>query len=194
MKVLKRTITVFLLIVLLLAAIFLAGRYGWKLCGFRACQGAGITSVEVDDKNVHITGFYPGSFPAGFCGYYAKEQYGKLYVGFRFSPLFGSFETGDFDIVIPVREEIDEVILKTSRMETSIWSTQNGFHLQEEQEDAYVKTEQTDKHSIFKPREYFTGSRVKNPDSYSLDIQRMNGTDLHTLELQKDDVLEISRL
>ena len=40
-------------------------------------------------------------------------------------------------------------------------------------------------------QEGFTGSRVKNPDSYQLDIQRMNGTDLHALELQKGDVLQI---
>ena len=40
-------------------------------------------------------------------------------------------------------------------------------------------------------REGFTGSRVKNPDAYLLDIQRMNGTDLHTLELREGDILEI---
>lgn len=40
-------------------------------------------------------------------------------------------------------------------------------------------------------QEGFTGSRVKNPDAYLLDIQRMNGTDLHTLELHKGDVLQI---
>ena len=40
-------------------------------------------------------------------------------------------------------------------------------------------------------QEGFTGSRVKNPDAYSLDIQRMNGTDLHTLELQKGDMLQV---
>ena len=40
-------------------------------------------------------------------------------------------------------------------------------------------------------QEGFTGSRVKNPDAYLLDIQRMNGTDLHTLELRKGDVLQI---
>ena len=38
-------------------------------------------------------------------------------------------------------------------------------------------------------REEFTGSRVKNPDAYLLDIQKMNGTDLHTLELRQGDVL-----
>lgn len=40
-------------------------------------------------------------------------------------------------------------------------------------------------------QEGFTGSRVKNPDAYLLDIQKMNGTDLHTLELQEGDVLQI---
>ncbi|MDD6050841.1 MAG: hypothetical protein PUC00_06160, partial [Clostridiales bacterium] len=37
----------------------------------------------------------------------------------------------------------------------------------------------------------FQGSRVRNPDAYLLDIRAMNGTDLHTLELQKDDVLDV---
>ena len=40
-------------------------------------------------------------------------------------------------------------------------------------------------------QEGFKGSRVKNPDAYLLDIERMNGTDLHTLELHEGDVLQI---
>ena len=40
-------------------------------------------------------------------------------------------------------------------------------------------------------QEGFTGSRVKNPDDYLLDIEKMNGTDLHTLELREGDVLQI---
>ncbi|MBO5154249.1 MAG: PPC domain-containing protein [Eubacterium sp.] len=40
-------------------------------------------------------------------------------------------------------------------------------------------------------QEGFTGSRIKNPDSYMLDIERMNGTDLHTLDLQTGDALQI---
>lgn len=40
-------------------------------------------------------------------------------------------------------------------------------------------------------QEVFTGSRVKNPDEYLLDIEKMNGTDLHTLELSRGDVLQI---
>ena len=40
-------------------------------------------------------------------------------------------------------------------------------------------------------REGFTGSRVKNPDAYLMDIENMNGTDRHTLNLQEGDVLRI---
>ena len=40
-------------------------------------------------------------------------------------------------------------------------------------------------------QEGFTGSRVKNPDAYLLDIERMNGTDLHTLALREGDILQI---
>ena len=40
-------------------------------------------------------------------------------------------------------------------------------------------------------QEGFTGSCVKNPDEYLLDIEKMNGTDLHTLELHEGDALQI---
>ena len=40
-------------------------------------------------------------------------------------------------------------------------------------------------------QEGFTGSRVKKPDAYLLDIEKMNGTDLHTMELSQGDGLQI---
>ena len=126
MKAVKRTLTVLAVLAVVLLTIFLAGRYGWRLGGFRACHGAGITSVEVSEDSVHIKGFYPGSFPEGFCGYYSEEHDGKLYVGFRFSALFGFFETGDFDITIPTEGYIQEVIIKTDMVETSIWKAQTA--------------------------------------------------------------------
>lgn len=121
MQYLKRDLIVLLSIAVILTAVFLAGRYGWRLGGFRVCQGAGISTVEVSEKSVRITGFYPGSFPEGFCGYYSEEREGTLYVGFRFSAVFGFFETGDFDITIPVWGKIYEVILKTGSNEFPLW-------------------------------------------------------------------------
>ena len=44
---------------------------------------------------------------------------------------------------------------------------------------------------ICRNQENFAGSRIKNPDAYLLDIDRMNGTDLHTLELHEGDSLQI---
>ena len=157
MKVLKKTPTVLLTIAVVLTAVFLAGRYGWKLDGFRACQGAGITSVEVSETAVHITGFYPGSFPEGFCGYYSKEQDGKFYVGFRFSAVFGFFETGDFDITIPIKGKINEGILKTRMNEASLWHAQTGFLPQSEQYGVYVKLERNDVYSLSMSCENFGG-------------------------------------
>lgn len=126
MKNCKKTIIILLTVAVLLIAVFVVGRYGWKLMGFRACQGAGIESVEVSENTVKIKGFYPGSFPEGFCGYYAEEQDGTLYVSFRFSTVFGFFETGDFDVAIPVRGEIREIVLKTETSETTIWTAEAG--------------------------------------------------------------------
>lgn len=114
--------------VVLLAVAFAVGRCGWKLLGFRACQGAGIDSVEVGETAVEIKGFYPGSFPEGFCGYYAEEENGTLYVGFRFSAVFGFWETGDFEVAIPVKGEIRGVILKTKTSESTIWTAEAGVN------------------------------------------------------------------
>lgn len=121
-----RILTALAITAVVLLSIFLIGRYGWKLGGFRACQSARIESVEVGENAVHLTGFDPGSFPEGFCGYYAEEKDGTLYVGFRFSAVFGFFETGDFDVTIPVTGEINEVVVKTGTGEHSIWNAEDG--------------------------------------------------------------------
>lgn len=63
MKNILKKITAGLAIAGLLSVIFLTGRYGWKLLGFRGCESAGIEYVEVTDTAVTIRGFYPGSFP-----------------------------------------------------------------------------------------------------------------------------------
>ena len=157
MKAVKRTLTVLAVLAVVLLTIFLAGRYGWRLGGLRACHGAGITSVEVSEDSVHIKGFYPGSFPEGFCGYYSEERDGKLYVGFRFSAVFGFFESGDFDITIPTKGEICEVILKTNMVETTIWNRSIGSSYQSEQYGVYVKLERNDADAVSMSYDGFSG-------------------------------------
>ena len=150
-------------LLILLVAVFLLGRYGWKLLGFRVCDSAGITDVSVESDGVHITGFYPGSFPQGFCGYYAKEQGETLFVGFRFSGLFGSFETGDFSVTIPVTGRIREVKMVTRQDEISLWNFRTGFFIQAEQYGVYVKPERSDVCFIEMECEAFSGG-VRNGD------------------------------
>ena len=82
LKAWKRIVIALAVVAAILAAVFLAGRYGWKLLGFRACQGAGIEAVEVSEDKVHISGFYPGPFPEGFCGCYSEERDGTTYFPF----------------------------------------------------------------------------------------------------------------
>ena len=38
----------------------------------------------------------------------------------------------------------------------------------------------------------FVGERIKNPDSYLLDIRKMNGSDNHSMDLKKSASLKIS--
>ena len=144
----KRILSGLMVVAFFVLAILCIGKYGWKLGGFRACESAGITSVEVDGNTVHITGFFPGSFPEGFCGYYSEERDGKLYVGFQFSAVFGIFETGNFDITIPIKREIKEVILKTRMNETLIWNVETGAISQSERYGVYLKLERSDAYYV----------------------------------------------
>lgn len=121
-----KIILALLIVSAVLLIVFLIGRYGWKLQGFHACESAGIERVTVTNGLVEITGFAPSSFPSGFLGYHAEETDGKLYVGFRFSRIFGFFETGDFQIRIPTQGKITQVYIKTGQTEHLIWSEEEG--------------------------------------------------------------------
>ena len=145
-------------LVLLLAAVcFAAGRSGRRLWGFAACQSAGIETVEVGESAVRITGFYPGPFPSGFCGYYAQERDDTLYVGFRFGDIAGLFETGDFDITVPVKGDISRVVMKSSQAETELWNRDAGFAPQSEQYGVFVRLEQNDVYAVSMSYEGFSG-------------------------------------
>lgn len=121
-----KIILALLIAAFVLLIVCLVGRYGWKLLGFRACESAGIDRVTVTDGQVEITGFNPSFFPSGFLGYYAEETDGKLFVGFRFSRIFGLWETGDFQIRIPTQSKITQVYIKTGQAEYLIWSEEES--------------------------------------------------------------------
>lgn len=120
-QIAKAVCPIFIAVILVLSAIFLIGRYGWKLGGFRSCESAGVAQIQVEEDHIRILGFYPGSFPQGFLGYYAEQEGCTLYVGFKFSSLFGLFETGDFDITIPTKGTVTHIVVKSGQQEITVW-------------------------------------------------------------------------
>ena len=121
MKRNKKLICAVLILLAVLTAVFLAGRYGWKLFGFSACESAAIIDITVTEGQVSIEGVYPGSFPRGFLDYHSVERDGALFVGFRFDGIFGYFETGHFEIDIPIERKVEAVYIKTRENEYQIW-------------------------------------------------------------------------
>lgn len=150
-KWMKPVLIITFCIVLFLPAFFLIGRYGWKLGGFDACESAGIEQVKAEEERVRIRGFYPGSFPTGFLGYYAEQIDSTLYVGFKFSALFGAFETGDFDITIPTKGTVTQVVVKSGEYEYTVWPQEDKCFVSEAEatEDGiYVRLERSNVYSV----------------------------------------------
>ena len=151
MKLLRKILIILLCIAALLLTVFLTGRYGWKLVGFNACETAGIEQINVEEEHVRIRGFYPGSFPTGFLGYHAEQVDHTLYVGFKFSALFGLFETGDFDITIPTKETVTQIVVKSGDHEYSVWPQEDEFFVSEAEateNGIYVRLERNDVYSV----------------------------------------------
>ena len=168
----KNTFVVIICILALLVAVFLTGRYGWKLGGFNACESAGIEQVNVEEDHVRIRGFYPGSFPTGFLGYHAEQVDHTLYVGFKFSALFGIFETGDFDITIPTKGTVTQVVVKSGEHEYTVWPQEDEFFVSEAEETEngiYVHLERSDVYSVGWYFENKSGG-MTNADGTALEV------------------------
>ena len=151
MKLLKKILIILLCMAVLLIAVFLIGRYGWKLLGFSVCETAGIEQINVEENHVRIRGFYPGSFPRGFLGYHAEQVDHTLYVGFKFSALFGIFETGDFDISVPTSGTVIQVVVRSSDHEYTVWPQKDEFFVSETEETEngiYIRLERSDVYSV----------------------------------------------
>lgn len=121
MKKIPKPLKVVCMILIFLIAFYLYGRFGWKLYGFRKCEKAVIYDINVTPDYVEISGDYPGSFPCGYIGCTYDEINGELYIGFRFSPLFGMFDQPSFHEKINTRNEITKIYEKTQADEELIW-------------------------------------------------------------------------
>ena len=172
MKLLKKILIILLCIAALLITVFLTGRYGWKLGGFNACETTGIEQINVEEDRVRIRGFYPGSFPTGFLGYHAEQVDHTLYVGFKFSALFGIFETGDFDITIPTKGTVTQVMVKSGEQEYTFWPQEDEFFVSEAEateNGIYVHLERSDVYSVGWYFENKSGG-MTNADGTALEV------------------------
>ena len=172
MKLLKKILIILLCIAAVLITVFLTGRYGWKLGGFIACESAGIEQVNVEEDHVRIRGFYPGSFPTGFLGYHAEQVDHTLYVGFKFSALFGLFETGDFDITIPTKGTVTQIVVKSGDHEYTVWPQKDEFFVSEAEateNGIYVRLERGDVYSVGWYFENKSGG-MTNADGTALEV------------------------
>ena len=171
-SILKTVSLILLVLAIIVSSIFLIGRYGWKLGGFNACETAGIEQVNVEKDHVRIRGFYPGSFPRGFLGYHAEQADHTLYVGFKFSTLFGIFETGDFDITIPTKGTVTQVVVKGGDHEYSVWPQEAEFFVNEAEateNGIYVRLERSDVYSVGWYFENKSGG-MTNADGTALEV------------------------
>lgn len=120
-KLLFRLTKIIVIAIAAIVILFFAGRYGWRVFGFAACENTAIESLKVSENSVSISGYDPASFPSGFIGYVAKQKGERLYIGVNYSTLFGFFELGRFDIEVPFEGEVNEIYLKTNKSEELIW-------------------------------------------------------------------------
>lgn len=124
----KGILIAFAAVVALCVAVFLGARYGWRLAGFSFCRTAQIERVSVETGCVEIEGSWPGMFPESFVGYRAEVVDGALYVGFQYNKLLGVwiYDRGDFQIEIPVEQQIKAVYMKAGDGEDLIWPEQDA--------------------------------------------------------------------
>lgn len=172
MKLLKKTLIILLCIAVLLITVFLISRYGWKLGGFNVCETAGIEQVNIEEGHVRIRGFYPGSFPRGFLGYHAEQVDNTLYVGFKFSAVFGIFETGDFDIIIPTKGTVTRIVVKSGEHEYTVWPKEDEFFVSETEvaeNGIYIHLERDDVYSVSWYFENKSGG-MTNADGTALEV------------------------
>ena len=173
-SILKTVSLILLVLAIIVSIIFLIGRYGWKLGGFHACETAGIEQVNVEEDHVRIRGFYPGSFPTGFLGYHAEQVDNTLYVGFRFSALFGIFETGDFDITIPTKGTVTQIVVKSEEHEYTVWPQEAEFFVNEAEateNGIYVCLERDEVYSVSWYFENKSGG-MTNADGTALEVSK----------------------
>ena len=121
----KKFFIAFAVLVGVLVVGFCAGRYGWRLSGFSACENAVIENVEVGAESVTISGGYGSPDGKRFLGCHYTQEDGTLYVGFHFSRVFGMFCKPDFNVEIPA-QGVEKIYMRSDETECVIWTAREN--------------------------------------------------------------------
>lgn len=112
------------------AALFLPGRYGWRIAGFSGCDAPGqnfVESVTEDGGRLTVRGGTADSMSA-CVGYITELRDGRLYLGVRHNALFGFFRRlGGFSVSVERAERITEIYLKGASGERLVWTRETGL-------------------------------------------------------------------
>ena len=126
----KTLLKILFIIALIAVALFLVGRFGWRVLGFSACDDPDANFVETvtaEDGSIRITGGTADSF-SSYVGSIHERSGGNLYVGIKHNALLGFLQRlGGFSLAIPTDgQPVTAIYFKGNGGERLIWTQEDG--------------------------------------------------------------------
>ena len=126
----KTLLKILLMIALVAVLLFVAGRYGWRVLGFAACDAPSTNyaeTVTVEDATVRIFGGTASSF-SSYVGSIHELTDGRLYVGIKHNGFLGFLQRlGGFSLAIPTEgQTVTAIYFKGNNEERLIWTQADG--------------------------------------------------------------------
>ena len=118
----KKTIVLCFLVLAVIAVVSLFF-FGWRLFGFKMCdspESVSIKEVSIEDGYINVSGMTMNS-ARFFDGYVVKIDGNTAYLGIKTRTFFAGSKSSQFDISIPIENEISTVILTDSKNEIIIY-------------------------------------------------------------------------
>ena len=126
----KRAVGYLWILLAALALLFGAGRYGWRIAGFAACDGPKsnfVESVTLQGDRLTVRGGTADSMSA-YVGHIQRADGGRLYLGIKHNMFLGFFQRlGGFSITVEGAGGLEEICLKGSGGERLVWIRAEGL-------------------------------------------------------------------
>ena len=125
LKFIRRLLLICFAVLLAMGAV---SKYGWRLFGFRLCaapESYHARFVDMSGDLLIVQGYtsLPNSFPFdigdGYGGYTVKQEGSTVYIGIKKTSGFN--KASWFELEIPVREPVENIVLTDGTSEVSIY-------------------------------------------------------------------------